>query len=247
MEILNEKSKELMLNGYTNENPFKFIVIDDFMNDVVINNIASEVQKLDTNNADYVFYDPKWENNKYAFSQNLGDYLTNVIKYLSSAGFITYIEKLTGIKNIIKDDMTLKGAGIHRIHNKGFLSAHTDFNTYHSSVHGRLDRRLNLLLYLNKDWKKEYNGSLLLCDRFTGEVKYDIMPIINRCVIFNTTKDSIHGHPDPLDIPEDVKRESLAIYYYTKNENGIDFEGDAERCTIIFNIDNFDRSNIKTL
>ena len=47
MEILNEKSKELMLNGYTNENPFKFIVIDDFMNDVVINNIASEVQKLD--------------------------------------------------------------------------------------------------------------------------------------------------------------------------------------------------------
>ena len=60
-----------------------------------------------------------------------------------------------------------------------------------------------------------------------------IAPILNRCVIFNTTKSSIHGHPLPLNVPDNIKRNSIAIYYYTKNKNGIlDFEGDKPHSTI---------------
>ena len=77
------------------------------------------------------------------------------------------------------------------------------------------------------------------------KVNYKISPLLNRCVIFNTTKTSLHGHPDPLNVPDNICRESIAVYYYTKNNNNnIDFEGDKERQTMIFNIDHFDKSNI---
>ena len=75
-------------------------------------------------------------------------------------------------------------------------------------------------------------------------VNYKISPLLNRCVIFNTTKTSLHGHPEPLNVPDNICRESIAIYYYTKNINNIDFVGDKERPTMIFNINNFDKSNM---
>ena len=47
---------------------------------------------------------------------------------------------------------------------------------------------------------------------------HTIAPVYNRCVIFNTDADSFHGHPDPLICPENVKRKSLALYYYTASK-----------------------------
>jgi hypothetical protein len=68
-----------------------------------------------------------------------------------------------------------------------------------------------------------------------------IEPILNRCVIFNTTSSSIHGHPEPLNVPDDVLRQSIAVYYYTENTQGdkdIDFEGCPPRGTTWYpNID----------
>jgi len=64
------------------------------------------------------------------------------------------------------------------------------------------------------------------------------MPILNRCVIFNTTNSSLHGHPEPLMGPI---RESIAVYYYTKNKyNGVcDFEYDTPHTTIFYNTNDF--------
>uniref|UniRef100_A0A6C0HYF5 Prolyl 4-hydroxylase alpha subunit Fe(2+) 2OG dioxygenase domain-containing protein n=1 Tax=viral metagenome TaxID=1070528 RepID=A0A6C0HYF5_9ZZZZ len=236
-----------MSEGYKNESPFPFIVIDNFFKENVITEIVDNVEKLETNNANYKFYDGAWELNKYAFERNFGSYLENIFTTLNSDEFIDNLEKLTGIKNIIRNDTTLKGAGVHRILKDGILKVHTDFNYYDSGKYGRLDRRLNLLIYLNSDWKDEYNGHLLLCNRFTHEIKYKIAPIINRCVIFNTTKNSLHGHPYPLNTPEDVKRHSIAVYYYTKNDDGIDFEGDGERPTLIFNCDDYNQTNMVSI
>ena len=111
---------------------------------------------------------------------------------------------------------------------------HTDFNTYDNPTHGKLDRRINLLLYMNKDWKSEYKGDLLMYHPDDISQVKSIEPIFNRCVIFNTTNKSIHGHPFPLCVDkEDLYRKSIAIYYYTKNENGnVDFEGDSAHSTI---------------
>jgi len=99
--------------------------------------------------------------------------------------------------------------------------------------YGKLDRRINLLVYMNPDWKEEYNGMLSLCDKEKGICVKKILPILNRCVIFNTSNKSIHGHPEPLTVPDNIYRQSIAVYYYTKNENLIyDFEGDTEHCTL---------------
>jgi hypothetical protein len=42
-----------------------------------------------------------------------------------------------------------------------------------------------------------------------------ILPVFNRCAIFNTTSTSYHGHPTPLACPPDRTRKSIASYYYT--------------------------------
>ena len=86
---------------------------------------------------------------------------------------------------------------------------------------------------MNPEWKEEYNGHLYLCDKEKQLAIKKIAPILNRCVIFNTSNKSIHGHPEILNTPNNICRQSIAIYYYTKNINGEkDFEGDNEHSTI---------------
>jgi hypothetical protein len=89
---------------------------------------------------------------------------------------------------------------------------HADFNK-HSTYD--LDRRLNLLLYLNKDWPEEYGGHLELWDRQMQKCEAKVLPIFNRVLIFGTTDFTYHGHPDPLRCPEGVTRKSLALYYFS--------------------------------
>ena len=89
---------------------------------------------------------------------------------------------------------------------------HTDFN-WHPKL--RLDRRLNLLVYLNKDWKEEYGGHLELWDREMSHCEQKILPVFNRTVVFSTTDFSYHGHPTPLACPEGMSRKSVSFYYYT--------------------------------
>ena len=135
------------------------------------------------------------------------------------------MEKLTGIDNLIAGEI-LRGTSIHRINNGGYLGLHTDFNSYQMEGLGKLDRRINLLIYMNKDWKLEYGGQFDLCDLENKKCIKRINPNFNRCAIFNTSNKSIHGHPEPLNLPEGMRRQSIAIYYYTKNTNGDqDFEG----------------------
>jgi hypothetical protein len=75
-----------------------------------------------------------------------------------------------------------------------------------------------LLVYLNKDWQDGYGGHLELWDKTGKRRVHRIAPLFNRCVIFNTNKDSYHGHPDPLAAPEHLTRKSMALYYYTASE-----------------------------
>ena len=101
---------------------------------------------------------------------------------------------------------------MHLIEPGGFLKIHVDFN-WHERL--KLDRRLNLLLYLNRDWPEEYGGHLELWNHDVSRCVKRILPIFNRCVIFNTSESSHHGHPDPMKCPPGRCRKSLALYYYT--------------------------------
>ncbi len=198
--------------------PFGHVIIDNFLNNEYIETMLKEMDMLTTDKS-YYYGNERIENTKRAFKTNLGSFTDSLFKELCSDEFINQIEKISGIYDIICNNTNLEGAGIHKVYNNGFLCMHKDFNNTNDLEYGLIDRRINLLLYMNPDWKEEYGGQLCLYDSNKGKITKKILPLLNRCVIFNTT-DAIHGHPHPMKLPEGICRQSLALYYYTKNTTG---------------------------
>jgi hypothetical protein len=198
--------------AYTSNTPFAHIVIDDFFDPKALDAVVAEVDSVDRSMRYAKFLDRETDHNKFAFFPDVvGPNTARLAQCLNSGPFLTYLEKLTGIPDLIADPSYF-GGGIHWIENGGYLEVHADFN--HLKKYN-LERRINLLLYLNKDWKDEYNGQLELWDRSTMTKRKEVLPIFNRTVIFSTVKEALHGHPTPLNAPAGVARKSLALYYYT--------------------------------
>lgn len=134
--------------------------------------------------------------------------------FFNSRPMIEFLEGLTAIQGLIPDPY-FTGGGFHETARGGKLGIHADFRI-NEQLH--LHRRLNVIIYLNEGWKPEWGGSLELWDRAMKAKQRDVQPLFNRCVIFNTDADSFHGHPDPLTCPDDVRRRSIALYYYTASK-----------------------------
>ena len=138
-----------------------------------------------------------------------------VVQYLLGREFVSVLEDASGIPGLIADE-SLFGAGLHETLPGGALGIHVDFNRL-----GGLYRRVNVLVYLNRDWRAEWNGALELwrdVDGKPAQLACKIEPEFNRTVVFVTSENSWHGHPNPLACPEGVTRKSLALYYYTKEK-----------------------------
>ena len=116
------------------------------------------------------------------------------------------------IKEKLISDPYLSGGGLHEIKKGGLLKVHTDFNKHPTN---NFDRRVNVLIYLNKGWKEDYKGCLELWDKEMKNCKQKILPSFNKMVIFSTTDFSNHGHPDPLKCPKELSRKSIALYYFS--------------------------------
>lgn len=133
---------------------------------------------------------------------------------LNSAPFIRFLERLTGIQGLIPDPH-LHAAGYMKVPPGGFLGLHYDFSTQQEL---RLDRRVNVLLYLNRDWRTEWGGQLELHsnDPLDSErhTVVEIEPLFNRLVIFNTPR-ALHGHRRRIACPPERARLCLSWYYYT--------------------------------
>jgi hypothetical protein len=134
-----------------------------------------------------------------------------LLYHLNSITFLSFLSEVTGIPNLLPDPC-FDGGGLHQIVPGGKLAIHADFNKHRR--YG-LDRRLNLLLYLNKDWREEYGGHLELWNRDMSQCEARVLPVFNRVMVFTTTEFTYHGHPDPLRCPEGMTRKSLALYYFT--------------------------------
>src|SRR5580698_325982 len=145
-----------------------------------------------------------------------------VLYFLNSRPIVRFLEVLTGIDGVIPDPYYV-GGGLHQIKPGGNLEVHVDFNR-HSKL--KLDRRINLLIYLNKNWKEEYGGHFELWNRDMGAAGQKILPVFNRCAIFSTTEFSYHGHPTPLACPPDRTRKSMATYYYSNGRPEEEISGE---------------------
>jgi len=215
-----ELSKQLSTQ-YQNAKPFPYIVIDNFLPEAILNSVVDEFKRNEKWWYDRVKWTEPFQVNKFYWpyddesANNLPKDLpiiSTLVNYLNSPEMLKYLEELTGIKNLIADEM-LMGGGLHKITSGGKLAIHRDYNVHPTK---KLYRRLNLLIYLNKDWKTEWGGNLELWDKGYENVQVSIEPIFNRVVIFTISDDALHGHPIPLKTPENVSRNSIALYYFTE-------------------------------
>jgi Rps23 Pro-64 3,4-dihydroxylase Tpa1-like proline 4-hydroxylase len=236
--MLNCSLKNIDSESFKSVFPFPHCIIDNFLNDNTLQKILNVTSKLKLENATSKFVNKNcpYEYNKYTYDISKLPELSYIFNYLNSDSFLSELSNITGVNNIIANMKGgIRGSGVHIIKNGGYLGIHTDFNTYNHPNYGKLDRRINILIYLNPNWKEEYGGHLILRKYNKNAAIKDqikILPTLNRCVIFNTTKDSWHGHEEPLNTPTNVLRVSIANYYYTKNNsNNLDFEGEKEHNT----------------
>ena len=195
---------------YAAAQPYPHVVIDGLFDDWILEAVLAEFPS--PRNKNWVARDIPQEIKLQSKSErDILLFTRHFLYVLNSASFLKFLERLTGIDNLIGDPQ-FEGGGLHQIVSGGKLAIHADFNKH--SCFG-LDRRLNLLIYLNKNWKDEYGGDFELWDNNMSKMISKVAPLFNRVVIFTTSEHSYHGHPDPLACPSDVTRKSLALYYYT--------------------------------
>ncbi|MBV8652474.1 MAG: 2OG-Fe(II) oxygenase [Alphaproteobacteria bacterium] len=199
---------------YRSAEPFPHIVLDNFLPSALAQEIHDNFPHLalpsDTN------YEMGYAglHKRQVQPIDCDPYCRNLFGFFNSAPVLQFLEGLTGIAGLIPDPY-FNGAGFHEIAKGGLLGVHADFRI-HEKLH--LQRRINLLLYLNPVWDKSWGGKLELWDREMKAAVQSIEPLFNRCVIFNTDATSFHGHPNPLDCPATVTRKSIALYYYTASD-----------------------------
>jgi Rps23 Pro-64 3,4-dihydroxylase Tpa1-like proline 4-hydroxylase len=201
---------------YQSAAPFPHIAIDDFLDASVLRRLVEQFP--DRNGRTY--FDRAQERFKYQFDPNTVEspLVRNLLAELNGEPFIAFLKEMTGIDGLISDPY-YSGGGLHETLTGGHLSVHADFNVHKPM---NVERRLNLLIYLNDDWPESYGGQLELWDKKMRASARSILPVMGRAVVFSTSRDSFHGQPEPLTCPPDRSRRSIATYYYTAFPTGTD-------------------------
>lgn len=214
--------RNLLKSQFLNAEPFNYVMIDNFIDPHLLKSAENEMRGM--NPSDWID-----KTTAYSNINNQADTITQskkvalnirsqikekslvVINLFESPEFLKFIEDITGINNL-QSDPALLGGGIHKSETGGHLSIHADYNIHPDT--GK-HRRINALLYVNSDWKPEYNGELELWSKDMMKCVQKIPPIFNRLVIFRITDDAYHGWPQPWMGPLNYARLSFAFYYFT--------------------------------
>lgn len=204
--------------AFNNATPFKHIAVTDFL-------VPDKMQEIGRSfpgeNWDgWGNRDNEHQRNKMSCmdAATIPEPLDRLLFELNSGPFISWLEKLTGIANIIPDPHYY-GGGLHMTLPGGTLTPHIDFHT----IAGKpLYRRINLLVYLNENWAESNNGALELWDQNKDTIAREVLPELGTCVIFQTDNKSLHGFSKPV---AGRPRCSVAMYYYTATD-AEEFSGD---------------------
>lgn len=208
---------ETLAADFKSAQPFQHVIIDNFLNQEMADQILNDLEndnfdKWDKRDQEQIQI--KWRSDWKDDSEVPATTLS-LIYFLNSGTFLRWLSKVTGIDGIIPDPY-LTGGGFNQINPGGTLAVHADGNWHDlMGVH----RRLNVIVYLNKDWEDSWGGHFELWsktqDNKPNECVKKVRPDFNRMIVFRTDDFSFHGHPTPLKCPEDRSRRSLILYYYT--------------------------------
>ncbi|MEO8383353.1 MAG: 2OG-Fe(II) oxygenase [Acidobacteriota bacterium] len=196
---------------YQTADPFPHIVLDGLFDEDVLRGVLRDFPAPEETR--WMRFDSPTEK-KLGYFHEQSTITSTVRSFLDALnGFemLLWLERLTGIEGLIPDPY-FGGGGLHQIERGGFLKIHADFNV-HPKLH--LDRRINMLIYMNEGWSEEWGGQLELWSADMTACRQRILPTLNRTVVFSTTDTSFHGHPHPLTAPPGRTRKSVSLYYYT--------------------------------
>jgi hypothetical protein len=208
-----EDNKEKLRMDYLLADPFPYLVIDNFCDAQKLEKLYAGIPELSNKSRDYMFANNKFEKSNY---RELGPEFDELYRDLSSQRMNDFLSFISHEKIFV--DPVNHGGGLHQGKKNSFLDMHLDFN-YHP-LHKGWYRNMNLLLYLNKDWKPEYKGHLKLVDLRTGDEKELEVPF-NRMIIQQTRAYTLHGY-EMTHFPPGVYRTSIATYAYTVHNHLIE-------------------------
>jgi hypothetical protein len=136
-----------------------------------------------------------------------------LFSYFHSTEFVRYLEEITNINGLIPD-IHLHGAGYMRCGNGDSLKIHTDFN-WQNDI--KLNRALNLVIYLNENWEEEWNGDIQFWDKKNTNCVKSYFPKWGNAIMWQYDELGFHGHPNPIQCPTGQFRDGFRFFYYTSN------------------------------
>lgn len=222
MSVINPKhltpeSSAQLRQEFDNAKPYRHLVIDNFLKDEVADALNEKFPTVEDLRKHWRgLNENKFEGSEF---EKFDPVFQQLKEDLFNEDLYRWVSEITGIEDVFITDDSL-GAGLHQGGNGSFLDVHIDFNIHHiKNVH----RRLNLLIYLEKDWKDEYGGKLELWNADMTSCDRLVKPLFNRAVLFETNEISYHGY-GKITLPEGVTRKSFFAYFYThERENAVPY------------------------
>jgi Rps23 Pro-64 3,4-dihydroxylase Tpa1-like proline 4-hydroxylase len=211
--MINELDVEALRRRFTNATPFPHIVIENFLERSAAEEIARVYPTFEQAKEIGFAFNAVNEQKKVQITDagKFPDAVRRLNEAISSPSFLSQVEQVTGIPRLLADER-LNGGGMHITGSGGRLDVHVDFNLIEDR---KLFRRLNILVYLNPEWREEWGGQIELWDKDVKVRHLSCLPILNRCLIFETSDISYHG-VRPVTAPAELVRKSFAAYYYTQ-------------------------------
>lgn len=212
MELINRIDRKAFKSKIASAVPFPHVCVDNFLDTT----FAEEIYEAFPS-----FHEARTIGKEFdSVNEKLKIQITNATLFappiarlnqlLASEEFVSWMGDAFEIPDVLADP-DLVGGGIHETNSGGRLDVHVDFNYVERK---KWHRRLNILIYFNKNWKEEYGGYLELWDKGVKQRQGYFAPIFNRFCAFETSEISFHG-VTPLTCPTNVVRRSFATYYYT--------------------------------
>ena len=197
--------------AFDSATPFRYVVIDDFLDGAFAERLHSEYPALDNvqRSVARILRARSYDGDVTRYGSPFSDYFAAV----AADPFRSWLRRLTGIADL-EMDPKLIGGGLHQGARGSDLHVHADHNTHPEDP--SLYRRINVLFYVNAGWKESWGGELELYDATGKHVVDRVAPAFNRCVIMDVHDSAFHGY-QPLRIPSNVTRKLLASYFYSSS------------------------------
>jgi hypothetical protein len=210
------KRLEELRNAYRTALPFPHVVIDDLFSPDILDPLLGEMAAMAKQQWLLVDTASHERMRRMRSGVELGAAGAQLVSLLHSASFLYLLSEITGIWQLLPDPY-LQGAGYADMQPGDFFNVHSDRNIAYETG---LNRRLAMIVFLNKSWEPKYNGQLELWNDEATRCDVSIDPLYNRTVIFEVANPNYHGVPAPIACPADRSRQSFIVYYHTVGVDG---------------------------